>query len=290
MEPGTLYIVATPIGNLEDLTFRALRVLKEVDLVAAEDTRHSRKLFSHYGIATPLTPYHEHNEERKTAELLELLRQGRNIALITDAGTPAVADPGYRLVRACREAGLPVAAVPGPAAVTTALSVAGLPTDRFAFEGFLPSRAGARREKLRALRHEARTVALYETPHRLVAALRDVVEELGAEREVAVVRELTKLHEEVVRGGAGQVLADFAGRDQVRGEIVLLLAPAAEPEAAVQDVPQALRLLLEDGVPLRQAVKQVAKASGQPGDEVYRQALEIRSQESGDRSQEDQET
>jgi 16S rRNA (cytidine1402-2'-O)-methyltransferase len=276
MGPGILYVVATPIGNLEDLTFRALRVLREVDLVAAEDTRHSRKLFAHYGIGTALTPYHEHNEAKKTGHLLELLQQGRNIALITDAGTPAVADPGYRLVRACREAGLPVAAVPGAAAVTTALSVAGLPTDRFAFEGFLPAKTVARREKLRILRHETRTVAFYETPHRLVATLRDVVEELGAQREVAVVRELTKLHEEVVRGGAGEVLGDFSSRSQVRGEIVLLLAPAAEAEAAVQDVPQALRMLLKEGVPLRQAVKEVAKASGQAGDEVYRQALEIK--------------
>lgn len=281
--PGTLYLVATPIGNLEDLTLRALRILKEVDLVAAEDTRHSRKLFAHFGINTPLTAYHEHNEARKTAELLEVLAGGRSLALISDAGTPAIADPGYRLVRACREAGIPVAAVPGPAAVTAALSVAGLPTDRFAFEGFLPARAGARRDRLAALHGEERTLVFYEAPHRLAASLRDVAEVFGAAREIAVIRELTKLHEEVVRGAAGEVLEHFGGGSKVRGEIVLLIAPGVK-EAPVRPLADVLRERLAAGDrPARQVVKEVAREFGLPGSEVYREWLAIKAGEEGKR-------
>jgi 16S rRNA (cytidine1402-2'-O)-methyltransferase len=274
MPSGTLYIVATPIGNLEDLTFRALRILREVDLVAAEDTRHSRKLFSHYGIGTPLTSFFQHNEAVKGERILEDLLQGRSVALISDAGTPAIADPGFLLVRRCREEGIPVIAVPGPSAVVTALSVAGLPTDRFAFEGFLPAKTKGRREALRRLRQENRTTVFYEAPHRLPAALRDLAEELGEDREVAVARELTKIHEELYRGTASGALDHF-GSGRVRGEIVLMVAPAVDAEfggekADAGSLEESLRKLSAEGMPPRQAVKQVAKEFGLPRDEVYR--------------------
>jgi 16S rRNA (cytidine1402-2'-O)-methyltransferase len=276
---GTLYLVATPIGNLEDLTFRALRILQEVDLVAAEDTRHSRKLFNHYGISTPLTSYFAHNEAQKGERLLTELRAGKSVALISDAGTPAISDPGFLLVRRCRDEGIAVLAVPGPSAVVAALAISGLPTERFAFEGFLPARSKARREALRQLRTEPRTTIFYEAPHRLPATLREICEELGAERDVAVARELTKLHEELFRGPAKAAVEHF-GAGRVRGEIVLLVAPAAagaaEPATAVATVEASLRKLRGEGLPLRQAVKQVAKEFGLPGDEVYRRALAMK--------------
>jgi 16S rRNA (cytidine1402-2'-O)-methyltransferase len=276
---GTLYLVATPIGNLEDLTFRALRILQEVDLVAAEDTRHSRKLFNHYGISTPLTSYFAHNEAQKGERLLTELRAGKSVALISDAGTPAISDPGFLLVRRCRDEGIAVLAVPGPSAVVAALAISGLPTERFAFEGFLPARSKARRETLRQLRTEPRTTIFYEAPHRLPATLREICEELGAERDVAVARELTKLHEELFRGPAKAAVEHF-GAGRVRGEIVLLVAPAAagalEPATAVDSVEASLRKLRGEGLSLRQAVKQVAKEFGLPGDEVYRRALAMK--------------
>jgi 16S rRNA (cytidine1402-2'-O)-methyltransferase len=278
---GTLYLVATPIGNLEDLTFRALRILKEVDLVAAEDTRHSRKLFNHYGISTPLTSYFAHNEAQKGERLLAELQAGKSVALISDAGTPAISDPGFLLVRRCRDEGIAVLAVPGPSAVIAALAISGLPTERFAFEGFLPARSKARREALRQLRTELRTTIFYEAPHRLPATLREICEELGAERFVAVARELTKLHEELFRGPAKAAVEHF-GAGRVRGEIVLLVAPAAagavEPATAVDSVEESLRKLRGEGLPLRQAVKQVAKEFGLPGDEVYRRALAMKAE------------
>ena len=281
--PGILYLVATPIGNLEDITFRALRILKEVDLVAAEDTRHSRKLFNHFDITTPLTSYFEHNEAQKGEHLLAQLKAGKSVALISDAGTPAISDPGFLLVRRCRDEGIAVLAVPGPSAAIAALAVSGLPTERFAFEGFLPARSKARREALQMLRTEPRTTIFYEAPHRLLATLREIVLEMGAQREVAVARELTKLHEELFRGTAAAAVDHFsAGR--VRGEIVLLVAPAAagaaEP-APGDTVEAALQALRDEGLPLRQAVKQVAKKFGLPGDEVYRRALAIKDQKKG---------
>jgi 16S rRNA (cytidine1402-2'-O)-methyltransferase len=273
--PGTLYLVATPIGNLEDMTFRALRVLKEVDLVAAEDTRHSRKLFSHYGIATPLTSYFAHNESVKGERILENLRQGKSVALITDAGTPAISDPGFLLVRACRDEGLPVTAIPGASAVIAGLSVAGLPTERFAFEGFLPPKTAARGKLFRSLAAEKRTLVFYEAPHRLVASLSDLIEVVGAEREIAVVRELTKLHEEVFRGSAGQAFAHFQ-QGRVRGEIVLLVGPAPE-EMQQETVREALlRWRRDTDLPMRQIVKEVARQFGLPGSEVYKESLKLR--------------
>ncbi len=280
VNPGTLYLVATPIGNLEDMTFRALRVLKEVDLVAAEDTRHSRKLFNHYGITTSLTSYFAHNEAVKGERILELLRQGKSVALITDAGTPAISDPGFLLVRACREQNLPVTAVPGASAVIAALSVAGLPTERFAFEGFLPPKSSARRKLFKALGEEKRTLVFYEAPHRLTASLTDLIDELGADREVAVVRELTKLHEEVFRGTAGQAFTHFE-QDRVRGEIVLLLGPAPEqpPQETVREALQRWRS--ETDLPMREIVKEVARQFGLSGSDVYKESLKMRDEDNG---------
>lgn len=272
---GTLYLVATPIGNLEDITLRALRILKEVDLIACEDTRHSRKLLNHYGITTALTAYHQHNEEPKAERLVAKLQAGQSIALISDAGTPAISDPGYRIVVACRDAGLSVVAVPGPSAVISALAISGLPTDAFVFAGFLPAKSTARRETLARLRAEQRTTLFYEAPHRLSETLAEIVAELGGERMVAVARELTKIHEELVRGSAEEVQQHFAAKE-IKGEIVLLIAPASGAETPTITVKEALAQLLAEGTQLRAAVKQVAKAYGLPGDEVYREALAMK--------------
>lgn len=274
---GTLYVVATPIGNLEDLTPRALRILREVDLVASEDTRHSRKLFNHYGIETPLTSYFQHNEAAKGERLLQALQEGRDVALISDAGTPAISDPGCLLVQRCHEVGVPVSAIPGPSALIAALSMAGLPTERFAFDGFLPAKTHARRQALRPLRQEQRTTVFYETPHRLAAALQDVMVELGAERQIAVVRELTKVHEELFRGTAAQACEYFVGK--VRGEIVLIISPAEQsaPEESVRDALRRWRA--ETDLPMREIVKQVAKIYGLSGSEVYKESLALRDEE-----------
>ncbi len=276
--PGTLYVVATPIGNLEDLTFRALRILQEVDLVAAEDTRHSRKLFNHYDIKTPLTSYFEHNEVAKGAQLVKMLAGGKNIALITDAGTPAISDPGFLLVQRCRSGQIPVASVPGPSAVTTALSIAGLPTDRFVFEGFLPSKKKACSDRITTFLDEQRTVVCYESPRRLLKTLDLMRELLGDKRQVAVVRELTKLHEEVYSGFLSEVI-EYYSDTGVRGEVVLLIAPtiASAPDETVIDV--LTRLRDESDLPMRQIVKQVAKQFGLPGSDVYKESLQLKESE-----------
>lgn len=271
---GTLYVVATPIGNLEDITARALRILREVAVIAAEDTRHSRKLLNHFGIATPLISCHEHNEQQRQEALVGRLLAGESVALISDAGTPAIADPGYRLVRACHGAGVTVVPIPGASALLAALSAAGEPTDRFIFEGFLPARAVAREAALRGLCGEPRTVVCYEAPHRLLAAFDSIVAVWGAERPLVVARELTKLHEEMFRGTVGQAREHF-GAARVRGELVLILPPYAAP-APVRDLSTVLRELLTDRrVPRKEAVKQVAKEFGVPRSDVYRASLEI---------------
>lgn len=220
---GTLYVVATPIGNLEDITLRALRVLKSVDLIAAEDTRHTRKLLTHHGISRPLVSYHDHNKVRQAPHLLALLQQGRSVALVTDAGTPGISDPAYYLLQTLLPHTIPVVPIPGPTAVIAALSVAGLPTDRFVFEGFLPTKSGRRQQRLELLRDEARTMVLYESPHRLVRLLQEVVTHMGPERRVVVARELTKRFEEFLRGTAAEVL-DILQNRTVRGECTVLIA------------------------------------------------------------------
>lgn len=272
---GTLYVVATPIGNLEDMTYRAVRVLQEVDLIAAEDTRHSRKLLDHYAIKTPLISYHEHNEEQRAAQLLERLQSGESLALISDAGTPCIADPGYRLVSRCRRAGLQVAAVPGPSALVAALSISGLPTDAFRFVGFLPAKSHGRRQLLEQLKDEPQTVAFYEGPHRLLACLQDVAEICGGERPISVARELTKRHEELFSGTAAEAV-EFYAEGRVRGELVLLLGPAPprKPQGTVKE--ELARLHAETELSWKQIVKQVAKDFGLPGSEVYKELLELR--------------
>lgn len=231
---GTLYVVATPIGNLEDLTFRAKRILSEVSLIAAEDTRQSKILLNHYEIKTPLTSYHKFNIMSKAEYLLGKLELGADLALVTDSGTPCISDPGYELVRAAAARGILVVPIPGASAVITALSAAGLPTDRFAFEGFLPKRPGKKRKLLEALKSEARTIIIYESPFRLLKTLQEIVDSMG-DRQVAVCRELTKKFEEIKRGKASEVLAHFQAK-AIKGEIVIVVE--AERDDEEKEVPE----------------------------------------------------
>jgi len=276
MKSGTLYIVATPIGNLEDITFRAVRILKEADLVAAEDTRHSRKLLSHYGISRPLTSYFDHNKTVKGGFILDRLKAGESVALISDAGTPCISDPGYELVRDALAEGIPVVPIPGPSAAIAALSAAGLPTDSFTFAGFLPNRPGKRREKLAGLAGEERVLLYYESPRRLLATLADIHAVCG-DREVVVVRELTKVYEEFVRGKVSAVEERLRDRE-IKGEVVLLVAPAvpaAKGERA--DVVGLLRhFMADDGLSLKDAVARVAGETGTPRRSVYEEALRLK--------------
>jgi len=220
---GTLYVVSTPIGNLEDITLRALRILSSVDVIAAEDTRHTRKLLTHHGISRPLLSYHDHNEAVQAPRLLALLQEGKSIALVTDAGTPGIADPAYYLLHTLLPHAIPIVPIPGPTAALAALAVSGLPTDRFVFEGFLPVKSGRRRQRLEALAEDTRTIVLYESPHRLVRLLQELVTHFGAERRLVVARELTKRFEEVVRGTTSTLLEVFQGRP-TRGEFTLVIA------------------------------------------------------------------
>ncbi len=274
--PGALYVVATPIGNLEDVTVRALRVLREVDLIAAEDTRHTRKLLAHYDVPTRLTSYHDHAEAAKTPKLIDRLHAGKNVALVSDAGTPGISDPGYRLVNAAAEAGIRVVPVPGPSMVTALLSVGGLPTDRFAFEGFLPARQSRRRRMLHALRREPRTLVLYESPHRLLDCLDDIVAELG-DRRVVVGRELTKRFEEILRGPIREVAAELGNRP-VKGEVALLVEgwDGEEDRAAGPVAEDLMRQLLADGTALKEAARTVGEACGLSGREAYALGLRLK--------------
>lgn len=278
---GTLFVVATPIGNLEDMTYRAVQVLKDVGLIAAEDTRHSRKLLNHYGISTPLISYHEHNERARTQELLGRLAEGLDLALISDAGTPCIADPGYRLVAACRHAGIPIRTVPGASALTAALSIAGLPTDAFLFVGFLPAKPAARRKLLKQLALEQRTLVCYESPHRLPATLADMVESCGDQRRIAVARELTKRHEELFSGNL-VAARDYFSAGPVKGELVLLVeaAPAAELQGSLREELQRRRAAGDAN--WKMIVKEVAKEFNIPRSEVYRESLPLRGAEGHD--------
>jgi len=275
---GTLYIVATPIGNLEDITFRAVRILKEVDLIAAEDTRHTRKLLSHFGISKPLTSYFDHNKHLKGEAILERLRHGASVALVSDAGTPCIADPGYQLVRDAVAEGISVAPIPGVSAAVTALSAAGLPTDCFTFIGFLPSRQGKRRDRLSSLKAERRVLIFYEAPNRLMATLGDMRDICG-ERNLVVARELTKIYEEFARGTTSEVIAQFLER-RVKGEVVILVAPSEEPErgdVGKESLQEALnRYIFVEGLTLKDAVKRVSGEMGCPRREVYAEALRIK--------------
>jgi 16S rRNA (cytidine1402-2'-O)-methyltransferase len=267
---GTLHVVATPLGNLEDLTLRALRVLREASLVACEDTRRTGVLLRAHGISTPTTSYFEHNERWKGERILDALRSGRDVALVSDAGTPGISDPGYRLVRDARAEGLPVVPVPGPSAAIAALSVSGLPTDRFLFVGFLPPRTGERRRTLEELAGERATLVLYESPVRVLRALDDLVEVLG-DRDAFLCREATKIHEEYLRAPLSRLREALASREPVRGELVLVVAGARQAAPAAGQDPVALyRALACDGRTRREAVKETARRIGRPAREVYR--------------------
>jgi len=273
--PGILYLVASPIGNLEDITFRAVRILKECDLIACEDTRHTLRLLNHYGIGKPLISYHDHNEATRSAELMARLRAGSNVALISDAGMPLVADPGYRLVTAAVNASISVQPIPGPSALLTALAASGLPTDAFRFAGFLPAKSGQRASVLEAFSHDPATLIFYEAPHRILDALADVDRIMGA-RPVVVARELTKAHEEFLRGTARHILDILAARDAVKGEITLLIGKAGKSSASQEEntsVEEAVAACMREGLTRMDAVKAVARRRGLPKRDVYAQVL-----------------
>ncbi len=269
---GTLYVVATPIGNLEDITLRALRVLKEVDVIAAEDTRHTQILLSHYGIRTPLTSYHEHNEKTKARQLMSRLERGEQIALVSDAGTPAISDPGYRLAVEAIRGGIPVIPIPGASALTAVLSAGGLPTDRFVFDGFLPAKKQERRARLRALSSETRTLVIYEAPHRLTETLNDLVEILG-DRETVLAREVSKVHEEFLRGGLTEVAKQIAGRE-IKGELTLLIGGSrGQSEVSQEQIEKEIRKLKDDGLRVKEIAEILGEKYGYPKKEIYRLAL-----------------
>jgi 16S rRNA (cytidine1402-2'-O)-methyltransferase len=273
--PGTLYLVATPIGNLSDITHRALQVLRDVDLIACEDTRHTHKLLSHYGITTKTVSYHEHNEQQRAEQLIDQLKQGSNIAVVSDAGTPAVSDPGFRLVRAAIENEVAVVPVPGPSALISALVAAGLPTDEFFFAGFLPARTNARRARLSELQSVPGTLIFYEAPHRLAATLKDAYEILG-ERDAVVARELTKVHEEIRRGRLSE-LSEHYEREEPRGEIVVLIdrnvISAAKPQSSIAALVDQFE---QDGLDQRAALKKAARELGISRAEAYRKLISER--------------
>jgi 16S rRNA (cytidine1402-2'-O)-methyltransferase len=274
-----LYLVGTPIGNLEDITLRAVRVLKEVDVIACEDTRQTQKLLNHYGIATRTTSYHEHNEMTKSAELVKEMQEGASVALVTDAGMPGISDPGYRLIALAIRHHVPVVPIPGASAFLAALVASGLPTDSFRFSGFLPAKRGERRAALEAVKNSPRTQAFYEAPHRIVETLVDVVEVLGEARHVVIAREVTKLHEEFLRGCAGEVLENLKAREVVKGEITLLIGKAEEQDASVAtdafvrpSVRQRMQqIMAEEKVDEKSALKKVAKERGVSKSEAYRE-------------------
>ncbi len=274
MGTGTLYIVATPLGNLEDITLRAIRILKEASVVACEDTRRTVKLLNRYEIRTPLFIFHEYNKARAGASLLRRLRDGESVALVSDAGTPAISDPGYELVREAIGAGVRIEVVPGPSALIAALVVSGLPTDHFTFEGFLPVRGEKRRKALRSLGAETRTMIFYESPQRIAAFLRDASEVFG-DRRACVVRELTKIHEEILRGPLPELAAEFSRRETVLGEITVVVAGGAKTvELSVEEI---VRAALEDSSgSSRDMVREIADRTGLSRKEVYAEILRQR--------------
>jgi 16S rRNA (cytidine1402-2'-O)-methyltransferase len=286
--PGTLFIVATPIGNLEDITQRALRVLREVDLIACEDTRRTRVLLNHFGIKAKTISYHEHNERERAAELCRLLESGKNVAVVSDAGTPLISDPGFRIVRVAIERDIPVVPIPGPTAFAAALAASGLACDRFLFAGFLPARTSARRAKLEELRAIPATLVFYEAPHRIAATLRDALNVLG-DRSAAVARELTKLHEEFARGSLDELAQRFSAGAPARGEMVLLISGANEGESRAggksEDAPARLAArvsaLEREGVDSKAALKKAARELGLKRAEAYRLIVAQKKRRSG---------
>ncbi|WP_414582055.1 16S rRNA (cytidine(1402)-2'-O)-methyltransferase [Scytonema sp. PCC 10023] len=277
IKPATLYVVGTPIGNLEDMTFRAVKILQTVDVIAAEDTRHTGRLLQHFQIKTPQVSYHEHNRSSRIPELLEQLSNGKAIALVTDAGVPGISDPGYELVKVCVEAGIPVVPIPGANAAITALSAAGLPTDRFVFEGFLPAKGQQRRSHLESLETESRTLIFYESPHRLRETLQDFAEIFGTSRQIVIARELTKLYEEFWRGTIESAIAHYSQREP-QGEYTLLVAgtPPAQPQLSEEELKAELLKIMSQGISRSQASRQLAKMTSLPRRQLYQLALAIK--------------
>jgi 16S rRNA (cytidine1402-2'-O)-methyltransferase len=275
-KPRTLYIVGTPIGNLEDITFRAVRILQTVNLIAAEDTRHTGKLLQHFQIKTPQISYHEHNSHSRIPELLEYMANGQAIALVSDAGMPGISDPGYELVKACVEAGVTVVPIPGASAAITALSAAGLPTDRFVFEGFLPAKAQKRREYLELIQAESRTLIFYESPHRLRESLQDFATVWSGDRQIVLARELTKLYEEFWRGTIAEAIAHYSQREP-QGEYTLVLAgiTASQPQLTEEQLKAELLEIISQGISRSQASRQLAKMTSLPRRQLYQLALSL---------------
>ncbi|HET7206248.1 MAG TPA: 16S rRNA (cytidine(1402)-2'-O)-methyltransferase [Terriglobales bacterium] len=274
--PGPkLYLVASPIGNLEDITLRAIRILKEVDLIACEDTRQTQKLLNHYGITTRTVSYHEHNEMTRAAELITDVEGGATIALVSDAGMPGISDPGFRLVTLAIRHHVPVVPIPGASAFLAALVASGLPTDSFRFSGFLPAKRGKRREVLEGILGSPRTQVFYEAPHRLIASMEDIVQVLGLNRHVVIAREVTKIHEEFLRGRAGELLEKLKAREEIKGEITLLIGKSEDSiQAAAAHVGVRTRLkeiMASDQVDEKAALKKVAKELGMSKSEAYRE-------------------
>ncbi len=267
--PGRLYVVSTPIGNLEDITYRAVRVLKEVDWIACEDTRTTGHLLHHYGISTRTLSYHDHNEAERAAELFSRLQSGENGALVSDAGTPLLSDPGYRIVHGAVQAGIRVEALPGASALLAALVVSGLPTDQVHFGGFLPAKQGQRTRLLESLAQEPATLVFYEAPHRILDSLADIAAVLPI-RDVVAARELTKLHEEVLRGTATEILEKLATRDSIRGEFVVLISKATEPDPDDMPIEESIQLLVAAGIERMDAIKTVARQRGLSKRDVYK--------------------
>jgi 16S rRNA (cytidine1402-2'-O)-methyltransferase len=275
MPIGTLYIVATPIGNLEDITLRAIRVLKEADLIAAEDTRHTRHLLDRYEIDRPLTSYHDHNKEEKAPVLLARLLEGKNIALVSDAGTPGISDPGYFLINLAIDQDVPVVPIPGATAAVAALSISGMPTDSFVFEGFLPSKQTARIKRLQQLSHEERTMIFYEAPHKIIRTVEDMLQVFG-DRRAVVTRELTKIHEETIRGTLTLILKRLS-EGIIKGEFTIILH-GATAESQNQDIDPAeylKNLILHRGMSKKEAITAAAEQLGIPKKEVYKHSLKL---------------
>ncbi len=277
-KPGTLYVVGTPIGNLEDITLRAVRILQTVDLIAAEDTRHTGRLLQHLQIKTPQVSYHEHNRNNRIPELLAHLSDDKAIALVSDAGMPGISDPGYELVQACIAAGITVVPIPGASAAITALSASGLPTDRFVFEGFLSPKSQQRRTHLESLQTESRTIIFYESPHRLRDSLQDLAEMLGSDRQIVLARELTKFYEEFWRGTIAEAIAHYNQREP-QGEYTLVLAgsPPSEHQLTEAELKSELQQLISQGISRSQASRQLAKFTSLPRRQVYQLALSLES-------------
>lgn len=273
-KPGTLYIVGTPIGNLEDMTFRAVRILQAVDIIAAEDTRHTGKLLQHFQVQTPQMSYHEHNRSSRIPELLEYLQFGKAIALVSDAGMPGISDPGYELVKACVDAGITVVPIPSATAAITALSASGLPTNRFIFDGFLPAKSQQRREYLESLLTESRTLVFYESPHRLRDTLQDLADILGSDRLIVIARELTKLYEEFWRGTISDAIAHYQQKEP-QGEYTLLVAgiPPTKPQLTEAELKAELLEMMKQGVSRSQASRQLAKDISISRRQLYQLAL-----------------